>query len=109
MRDLKNFVEDNNILNEEQVFFRSSHSAIDHIYTLSSIINWYLNKGTWLYCAFVDYQKVFDYISRVILWKKLMNLDIRGNIFTVNYNLYAKAKSCVQVNAEMSDLVSCNV
>ncbi len=106
---LTNFVETNNIILEVQAGFRHGYSTMDHIFSLSFIINLYLSKGKRLYCAFVDYAKAFDRISRAILWKKLISVGIEGRILKVIYNLYKDAKSCVKYGSEVSDFFPSNV
>ena len=58
---LSKFAEANKIIGEEQAGFRTGYSSHDHIFTLQSIIDIYLNKlnknkDTKLFCAFIDYQ-----------------------------------------------------
>ena len=36
------FIESNNLLGEEQAGFRAGYSTLDHIFTLHSILEWYL-------------------------------------------------------------------
>ena len=70
---LTNFVNENNIIGEEQAGFRSGYSTHDHIFALHSIIDLYLNKFNRkkrLYCAFIDYRKAFDLVDRASLWSK---------------------------------------
>ena len=62
-----------------------------------------------MYCAFVDYSKAFDMVDRTALWSKMLADGINGKILTLIYNLYAKAKSCVRYNNQLSDFFSCNI
>ena len=34
-----------------------------------------------LFCAFVDFQKAFDMISRAYMWQKLLQINITGICF----------------------------
>ena len=95
-------LEENNVLSEAQAGFRADHSTIDHIFALKTIVELYLAQGRRLFCAFVDYKKAFDTVSRTILWKKLLAQGVHGKIFNVITNLYANAKSCVVTNGNMS-------
>ena len=81
--------------------------TLDHIYTMSSLINQTLSKKKRLYCAFIDYRKAFDYVDRISLWSKLLNSGISGKIFTVITNIYGDTKSCVRHNNLLSELFSC--
>jgi hypothetical protein len=67
---LKQFLEENSKLGQEQAGYRTGYSTTDHIYTLHTLIELYLSKGKKLYSAFVDYQKAFDLIDRSKLWQK---------------------------------------
>ena len=62
-----------------------------------------------MYACFVDYEKAFDKEDRLQLWIKLLNSNISGKIFNVVHNLYAKAKSRVFVNGELSNTFPCQV
>ena len=100
---LNKFLEDSGILNEEQAGFRKNYSTVDHIFSMKLLIDFYLHKGKKLYCAFVDYRKAFDSIDRVYLWKKLIHSDINGKMLKVIFNIYDKAKSCVQSKEGLSN------
>ena len=71
----------------------------------------YLNKRKRLYCVFVDYRKAFDTVNRTFLWLKLLSNNIDGNIFTVIFNLYNEAKSCIMntFTKHLSPFFPCNI
>ena len=94
---------------EEQTGFRNDYSTIDHIFSLSFIMNIYLSKGKRLYAAFIDYKKAFDSINRVALWKKLVGNGMNGLILKVIFNMYDKAKSCVSCGNQQSEYFQSNV
>ena len=87
---LSEFVEINKIIGEEQAGFRAGYSTQDHIFTLQSIIDIYLNKFNKkkLFCAFIDYQKAFDLVDRTSLWSKLLTYNINGRLMILIYNVY---------------------
>lgn len=94
---------------EEQTGFRSGYSTCDHLFTLNFIVSRYLHKSKRLYCAFVDYRKAFDTVDRISLWKKLISINVNGNVLRVIRNLYAHAKSCVKNGGEISGFFSSRV
>ena len=94
---LNQYLENMNILNEEQAGFRKRYSTTDHIFNLKSLIDLYLCGGRQLYCAFIDYKKAFDSINRTYLWQKLLSNNIDGKMFIIIHNMYANAKSCVKL------------
>ena len=79
---LTTFINNNNIIGEEQAGFRSGYSTHDHIFALHSIIDLYLNKFNRkkrLYCAFIDYRKAFDLVDISSLWSKLIYNKRKNN------------------------------
>jgi hypothetical protein len=106
---LAKFVNGEGILGEEQAGFRNGYSTTDHIFTLHSLLEMYLNKHKKVYCAFVDFKKAFDTVDRVSLWRKLAADGINGRLLTVIHNMYKAAKSCVKDKGQFSNLFNCNV
>lgn len=66
---LNTFVEESDILNENQAGFRKNHSTSDHIFTLHAIIETMKFEKKKLFCSFVDFSKAFDSVWRVGLWR----------------------------------------
>ena len=64
-----------------------------------------MGEGVGLFCAFIDYKKVFDSVNRSYLWRKLLN----HTMFKITHNLYANAKSCVRVGHFKSELFCSNI
>ena len=106
---LTRFLDAIGAIGDEQAGFRQGYSTIDHVFTLHSILDMYINTGQRVYCAFIDYRKAFDFVDRVSLWKKMLSLGINGSLLKVIYNLYYGAKSCVKSNGKMSEYFHCNV
>ena len=108
---LSEFVETNKILGEEQAGFRAGYSTQDHIFTLHSIIDIYLNKYSRkdLYCAFIDYQKAFDLVDRTSLWSKLIDCNINGKLMKLIYNMYQGTKACIKLNNKLSNSFICSI
>ena len=106
---LSKFLNNNNLIGEEQAGFREKYSTIDHIFVLHSVLDLYLSQKKIIYCAFIDYKKAFDSIDRTSLWYKLIQNNIRGKVFRVIRNMYANLKSCVINDNETSDFFKCNI
>ena len=102
------FLEEKDILGSEQAGFRPGFSAIDHMFTLHCLVDYFLHKKKRLYCAFIDYEKAFDHIERSSLWQKLLASGINGHVLRVVEVLYAKAKSCVRVENQLSNFFQCH-
>ena len=75
---LSQWAEEYSVYIEAQAGFRSGMGIVDNI-SFCMV----LNQGKHLYCAFVDFTKVFDYIVRDNLWAKLITLGLRGNILNI--------------------------
>jgi hypothetical protein len=63
-RRLQKFLENNNILAEEQNGFRASRSCIDHILVLCSVLRNRKALGLSTFLSYIDFQKAFDSVDR---------------------------------------------
>ena len=61
------YLEDNNILVDEQNGFRKSSSCEDHIFPLFSIIKVKKMENKSVFIAFIDMSEAFDCINRSLL------------------------------------------
>ena len=95
---LSAYLEENNILVDEQNGFRKSRSCEDHAFVLSSIIDYRKSEGSSTYAAFIDLSKAFDCINRTLLCYKLLTNKINGQFYHAVLALYRETESCVQVN-----------
>ena len=100
---LTDFLDQTDILKENQAGFRAGYSTLDHIFTLHSLIEILKFKKIKLYCSFVDFSKAFDSVWRGGLWMKLLGNSINGKIFQVIHNLYQNIKSCVMYSGDQSN------
>ena len=103
------YLQNYNVLCEEQAGFRKHYSTCDHIFNLKCLIDLYSRCNKTLYCAFIDYRKAFDSVDRLALWHKLLSNCIDGKMFKIIHNMYANAKSCVRQGVELSDSFYSNV
>ncbi|MCG7875884.1 MAG: reverse transcriptase family protein [Candidatus Thiodiazotropha endolucinida] len=105
---LSNFLEENNLLKENQAGFRKHYSTVDHIYSLYSLVELLKTENKKLFCCFVDFSKAFDSVWRIGLWKKLLHTSVTGKFLKVLQSLYAEVKSCVTLNGENSPFFTSN-
>ena len=91
---------------EEQNGFRKGRSCEDHIFTLSSIIKSRLQSRESLFCAFIDMEKAFDWISRPLLFYRLLQYNIDGRMYKALKSLYTHTQSCIQLNDMFTDWFS---
>ena len=97
---LQIFLEEYNILEENQAGFRAGYSTTDHIFVLHSLIELLKTKKMKLYCSFIDFSKAFDSVWRIGLWQKLIGNNINGKLFRIIHNMYQNIKSCVSFSGE---------
>ncbi len=76
-----NYCEDNNIYENEQNGFRKKRSCEDHIFALTSIIRNRMSENKYIFCSFIDMQKHFDWVNRDMLFYRLLDYNIDGNIY----------------------------
>ena len=91
-----------NIIVDEQNGFRKK-STLDHMKTLTSIIETRKKARKSTYCAFIDFKKAFDTVNRDILWHKLQHIDIKDNLFSAIKGLYDKFICTVRINGFNTD------
>ena len=93
------FCEKHGIIPDTQVGFKKHSRTSDHILTLKSIIDKYVNKITkkYLFCAFVDFKSAFDSISRRGLIFKLLKLGIGGNFLLCLESIYTDVQYSIKL------------
>ncbi len=95
---LTKYLEDNNILVQEQNGFRKMRSCLDHIFSLISTIENIYERRQSTFVYFVDMQKAFDTINRVCLMEKLRNIGVNGYMYNAMKNMYENVSCSVRVN-----------
>ena len=86
-----------------QAGFRSQRSCIDHVFSLSHIVQERTRQGlpTWLF--FRDAAKAFDTVWRDGMLDRLWDIGVRGRMWRIVRNLYQGNRSRVVVNGQKSD------
>ena len=107
-RRLNTFLDNLDVIGNEQAGFRKGYSTNDHIFTLYSLIEILLRHKKRLYCAFLDLEKAFDKVNRTFLWQKLFACGVNGKFLKLITNLYQSAKSCVLVENSYSNYFKIN-
>ena len=109
---LREYLECNNILSDEQNGFRPDRCCQDHILTLTSIIQNRLLEKKDTFACFIDFRKAFDCVDRDLLWGKLRErYGLEGNILNALMALYSRVNCAVDVNHDLTEWfdVSCGV
>ena len=76
----------------------------DAIFILRQIWEKYIGKNLKLYFAFVDLEKVFDWVPRKVLWWALRKVGIPEWIVHVVQTMYQNARSRVRINNSYSNV-----
>ena len=103
------FLDEHNVLNENQAGFRKSYSCSDHIFTLHALIEIMKKQKKKLFCAFIDFSQAFDTVWRAGLWHKLLESGINGNFLGVIKNMYKNIKSCISAKGQFSNFIESNI
>ena len=94
---------------EAQAGFRKNMGTVDNIFILNSLITYMLNQNKQLYCVFVDFTKVFDFVVRDILWYNLLKFGVRGRMLDIIRSIYSIVKSQVKHNNITNDVFFRNI
>ena len=73
-------------------------STMDHILTLTSIIETRKLSRQPTFTAFIDFKKAYDAIDRTLLFTKLNQLGITEHMYNAISSLYDGVQCCVRVN-----------
>ena len=92
---------------EQQAGFRAGYSTTDHIFTLYSIVQKFLQKHSKLYVAFVDFRKAFDSINRNKLWGVLRKVGMHGKLYLAIKSVYNSVLACVREKCLYTDYFQC--
>lgn len=96
------------VLGEEQGGFRSGYSTIDNIFSLSTLINKYLQKPHGrFYALFVDFEKAFDRINRQALFNKLCSSNVSSKFLIMIKSIYQDVKARVKSPCGITDSFDC--
>ncbi|UYV71024.1 hypothetical protein LAZ67_8001451 [Cordylochernes scorpioides] len=106
---LEEWVEGRRVIPENQAGFRKGRSCIDHIFTLTTLIQLSLRKKRRkLYDFFVDLRKAFDTVPHSILWKKLYNLGISYHFISTIRSYYEQATIAIRWKGSFMESIKIN-
>ena len=99
---MSKFVKDNALLAEEQNGFRRDCSIVDHLNSLTAILETRKLKKQSTFAAYIDFTKACDCIPRDYLFRKLEQQGIKGRMLYALKALYDDNYSSVRVNGLLS-------
>jgi len=91
------------VLSEEQAGFRAQRSTVDHIFALTEMLRWRRKRRLQTHCCFLDIRKAYDTLWRDGLWKRLIEVGLRGKMWRVLKNLCEVVESSVLVGAQRTE------
>lgn len=101
---LLTYLENQELLVDEQNGFRKDRSCLDHVFTLNSVTQ---NTNS-SFVAFIDLQKAFDSVDRELLEYRLLSSGIDGNFYYAVKSLYKNSQSCVRLGEGYTNWFGCN-
>lgn len=105
---LSQWVEDNDILADEQNGFRQERSTVDQLSSLTNIIDVRKKMRKSTFCAFIDFSKAYDTIDRQILWDKIRKLGIVDTFCHAIMSIYTNVLCSVRLNGHYTDWFTVN-
>ena len=105
------FLENHNILFQNQFGFRRNNSTVYALAQITEIIIESIDKGKYGRGIFIDLRKAFDTVNHGILLKKLEHYGIRGNMLDWFQSYLSDRKQYVDINGKSSELleITCGV
>jgi hypothetical protein len=100
---LTKWADGNDLILDNQNCFRKQRSTIDHLFTLTSIMETRKARKLSTFAVFIDFKKAYDTIDRSILWTRLEELGISGRMLTTLKSLYTNVQCCVRINGFTTD------
>jgi uncharacterized protein YacL (UPF0231 family) len=106
---LNNWIEENEVIGENQAGFRRTYSTIDHVFTMYALIQRQLLYHKKLYAAFIDFRKAFDSVVREKLWNILSKNGIKNDnkMYKAIVSMYRVVKARVRVGGDLTEFFMC--
>ena len=105
---LNEYLEENDVLNKEQIGFITNNRCPDHILTLKSVVNKYVQdlKGK-VYACFIDFRKAFDTVWHNGLFYKLQKIGIKGHFLETLRNIYQNTECAIKIDGKLTQFFPC--
>jgi hypothetical protein len=87
---------------ERQAGFRHDHRVTDHLFTLRALID-RAHAGKHAFTAFVDFSKAFDTILRDLLWRRMREIGLHGEILAALHAMYRDVRCRVRAPEGLTD------
>ena len=96
---IQSYCTKHNVINKNQIGFKSKHRTSDHLLTLKTVVKKYVTIGKKkLFTCFIDFKKAFDSVWHQGMFHKINKIGIFGKSLELIKNIYKKTKCAVKVN-----------
>ena len=106
---LKEVVEKNQWLGEEQNGFRQNRRTVDNLFVISNIMNIAKRLNEKLFLGFIDLRKAYDRVNRRKLWEKLRDIGVHEDVITIFQQLYKGHKRKVFTVEGWTEWIVCEI
>jgi hypothetical protein len=90
-------------LEEEQGACRPLRQTQDHIYSIRTICEKFIDKGKDVYFALLDLKVAFDLIPRQVIWEALAEINVPEALTQAIKSTFTGVKGVVRINGRSSD------
>jgi len=102
-RRINQWTELHQLLTDEQNGFRQGRSTLDHLSTLTSIVEERKARKLSTFVAFIDFSKAYDCVDRTLMWHKFDKIGMPNKMLNALKCIYDKVECCVRVNGFHSE------
>ena len=96
-------IQTRDILHNSQIGFLANNRTADHVLTLRTLIDKYVNcHKTKVYACFVDFRKAFDSVWHDGLLYKLLQINVRGSFYKVIKSLYSNSTCYIRIGSNQT-------
>ena len=100
------FVEENELIVNEQNGFRSGRSCAHHVFTLINLIRNKCKTKENIYATFVDFRKAFDVVNLGLLYHRLESIGIDGMLLKLIKSVYTNTRNYIRINDDLTSSLS---
>jgi hypothetical protein len=94
VRHLTPWAEKQGLRARGQAGFRHDHRVADHLFTLRALVD-RAHAGKHAFAAFVDFSKAFDTIPRDLLWRRMQEIGLHGEMLSALQVMYRDVLNAV--------------
>jgi Reverse transcriptase (RNA-dependent DNA polymerase) len=80
-----------------QAGFRHGFSTTDHLFTIQQLMEKCSEYQKTLFLGFVDFQKAFDSVEHVFLWRALKTIGVDDKYIRLLKNIYEKSTASIEL------------